>query len=191
MALLPVFQIGIWNGWILVIPMLVTFFCDMRATAARESGQSGDSRLTTNEKRIINAIFVPLTLCLVYAVFLPLRVGTAWLYSGLPIFSFGVVFTVVAVRNFATSPRDKVITKGLYGISRNPMCVGLLIMFIGLGITCASWLYLLLTVVLMILLNANLSGEERYCLHRYGDDYREYMRRTPRWIGKPKSQQGV
>jgi protein-S-isoprenylcysteine O-methyltransferase Ste14 len=100
-----------------------------------------------------------------------------------------LVFAVVAMLNFATSPRDKVITKGLYGISRNPMYVGLLIMYIGLGITCASWLYLLLTVVLMILLNANLSGEERYCLYRYGDDYREYLKRTPRWIGKPKSQE--
>jgi len=189
MLLVPVFKIGIWNAWILVIPMLIIFFFDMGVTSARESGQSGDFRLTTNEKRIINAIFVPLTLCLIYAVFLPLQLETAWLYSGLLIFSFGVVFTVVAILNFATSPRDKVITKGLYGISRNPMYIGLLIMFIGLGITCASWLYLLLTVVLMVLLNANLTGEERYCLYRYGDDYREYLKRTPRWIGKPKSQE--
>jgi len=188
MALLPAFQIGIWNGWILVIPMLVTFFCDMRVTAARESGQSGDFQLTRTEKRIINAVFFPLTLCLVYAVFLPLQLGTAWLYSGLLVFSFGVFFTVVAVLNFAASPRDNVITKGLYGISRNPMYVGLLMMHIGLGIACASWLYLLLTVVLLILLNANLAGEERYCLHRYGDNYRDYMKRTPRWIGKRKSE---
>ena len=186
MSLVPAFEIGVWNAWILVIPMLITFFFDMRVTAARESGQSGDFQLTTKEKRIINAVFLPLIISLVYAVFLPLQLGTAWLYSGLLIFSFGVVFTIVAVLNFATSPRDKVITKGLYGASRNPMYIGLLIMQIGLGIACSSWLYLLLTVVLMILLNANLSGEERYCLYKYGDDYREYMKRTPRWIGIPR-----
>jgi len=185
-SLVPAFEIGVWNAWILVIPMLITFFFDMRVTAARESGQSGDFQLTTKEKRIINAVFLPLIISLVYAVFLPLQLGTAWLYSGLLIFSFGVVFTIVAVLNFATSPRDKVITKGLYGASRNPMYIGLLIMQIGLGIACSSWLYLLLTVVLMILLNANLSGEERYCLYKYGDDYREYMKRTPRWIGIPR-----
>jgi len=188
MSLVPAFEIGIWNAWILVIPMLITFFFDMRVTAARESGQSGDFQLSTKEKRIINAIFLPLIVSLVYTVFLPLQLETVWLYSGLVIFSFGVVFTIVAILNFATSPRDKVITKGLYGVSRNPMYIGLLIMQIGLGITCSSWLYLLLTVALMILLNANLSGEERYCLYRYGNAYREYMNRTPRWVGIPKSQ---
>ena len=187
MSLIPVFEIAVWNAWILVIPMLITFFLDMRVTAARESGKSGDFQLTTKEKRIINAIFLPLVISLVYAIFLPMRLGTAWLYGGLLIFSFGVVFTTVAILNFATSPRDKVITKGLYGVSRNPMYIGLLIMQIGLGLTCSSWLYLLLTLVLMILLNANLSAEERYCLYRYGDAYREYMNKTPRWIGVPKS----
>ena len=139
------------------------------------------------KKRIINAVFLPLIVSLVYAIFLPLQLGTAWLYSGLLIFSFGLVFTIVAVLNFATSPRDKVITKGLYGASRNPMYIGLLLMQIGLGITCSSWLYLLLTLVLLILLNADLSAEERYCLYRYGNAYREYMNRTPRWIGILKS----
>jgi len=125
MPLIPVFEIGVWNAWILIIPMLITFFFDMRVTAARESGQSGDFQLTTKEKRIINAVFLPLVVSLVYAVSLPLQLGTAWLYGGLLIFSFGVVFTIVAVLNFATSPRDKVITKGLYGVSRNPMYIGL------------------------------------------------------------------
>ena len=123
----------------------------------------------------------------VYAVFLPLQLGTTWLYSGLLIYLFGIVFTIVAVLNFATSPKDKVITKGLYRFSRNPMYIGMLLMQIGLGIACSSWLYLLLTVVLIILLKAILSSEERYCLDRYGDDYRKYMNSTPRWIGIPKS----
>jgi len=28
--------------------------------------------------------------------------------------------------------------------------------------------------------------EERYCLEKYGDAYRAYMNKTPRWIGIPK-----
>ena len=62
----------------------------------------------------------------------------------------------------------------------------MILMQSGLGIACSSWLYLLLTVVLVILLNANLSAEERYCLYRFGDDYQKYKNRTPRWIGIPK-----
>ena len=135
----------------------------------------------------MNAVFLPMIVSFVYAVFLPLQLGTIWLYSGLLIFLFGMVFTIVAVLNFAASPKDKVITKGLYRFTRNPVYIGLLLLQFGLGIACSSWLYLLLTVVLMILLNANSSAEERYCLYRYGDDYRKYMNSTPRWIGIPKS----
>jgi protein-S-isoprenylcysteine O-methyltransferase Ste14 len=187
MALMPAFEIGVWNAWIFVIPMLIISFSDMRVTAARESGQSGNFELTGKEKRIVNAVFLPMIVSFVYAIFLPLRLGTAWLYSGVVVYLFGVVFSIVAVLNFATSPKDKVITKGVYSISRNPMYIGLILMQVGLAIICSSWLYLLLTVVLLILLNENLSAEERYCLYRYGDSYREYRNKTPRWIGIPKA----
>jgi protein-S-isoprenylcysteine O-methyltransferase Ste14 len=188
MALMPGFEIGVWNAWIFVIPMLIISLSAMRVTAARESKQSGNFELTGKEKRIVNAVFLPLIVSFVYAVFLPLRLGTAWLYSGVVVYLFGVAFSIVAVLNFATSPKDKVITKGVYSISRNPMYIGLILMQIGLGIICSSWLYLLLTLVLLILLNENLSAEERYCIYRYGDSYREYRNKTPRWLGIPKAE---
>jgi protein-S-isoprenylcysteine O-methyltransferase Ste14 len=186
--LIPAFELGLWNAWIFVIPILILSFFDMRVTAARESGESGDFQLTRKEKRTMSAVFLPMIVSFFYAVFLPLQLGTTWLYSGLIIYLFGTVFTIVAVLNFATSPKDKVITKGLYRFTRNPTYIGMILMQIGLGIVCSSWLYLVLTVVLMILLNANLSAEERYCSYRFGDVYRKYKNRTPRWIGIPKSE---
>jgi len=30
-------------------------------------------------------------------------------------------------------------------------------------------------------------GEEHFCLEKYGDAYREYIDKTPRWLGLPKS----
>ena len=188
MSLIPAFELGLWNAWILVIPMLIILFSDMRATASRESGKAGDFQLTRKEKRLTYAVFLPMDVSWVYAVFLPLQLNTTWLISGLIIYLFGIAFTIIAIRNFATSAKDKVITKGLYSVTRNPTYIGLLLMQIGLGIACASWLYLLLAVVLAILLNANLSAEERYCLYRFGDDYRNYKNRTPRWIEIPKSE---
>jgi len=187
MSIIPAFELGFWNAWILVVPMLIVLFSDMRATAVRESGKAGDFQLTRKENILMNTIFLPMVVSWLYAVFLPLQLGTAWLYSGLVIFLFGIVFTIVAILNFATSPKDKVITKGLYRFTRNPTYIGMILMHIGLGIACSSWLLLLLVVVLMILLNAVLPSEERYCLYLYGDDYRKYKNRTPRWIGIPKS----
>jgi protein-S-isoprenylcysteine O-methyltransferase Ste14 len=187
LSLIPAFEFGLWNAWVLVIPMLIILFSDMRVTASRESGEGGDFKLTKKENRILNAVFIPMIVSWVYAVFLPLQFGTIWLYSGLIILLFGMVFTIVAILNFATSPKDKVITNGLYRFTRNPTYTGIIFMNVGLGIACISWLFLLLTAVMMIMFNAVLSAEERYCLYRFGDEYQKYKNRTPRWIGIPKS----
>ena len=188
MTVIPAFELGLWNAWILLIPMLIILFSDMGATASRESGKEGGFKLTKKENGIANAVFLPMVISWVYAVFLPLQLGTIWLYSGLIICLFGMVFTITAILNFATSPKDKVITKGLYHFTRNPTYIGIILMQTGIGIACTSWLYLLLTVVLMIMLNTVSPSEERYLLYRYGYDYQKYKKRTPRWIGIPKSE---
>jgi len=58
---------------------------------------------------------------------------------------------------------------------------------IGVGIASASWVFLVFTMVTAILWGILVFPEERGCLEQYGDAYREYMNRTPRWIGIPKS----
>jgi protein-S-isoprenylcysteine O-methyltransferase Ste14 len=88
---------------------------------------------------------------------------------------------------FATTPPDKLVTKGIYRYSRNPMQLSVFILLVGVGIATASWVSLLLSVVYMIVPLLWLEAEERHCLKFYGDAYREYMSRTPRWIGIPKS----
>jgi len=187
MSLMPEFELGLWNAWILVIPILIITFSDMRATAARESGKERDFQLTQKEKAMMNVMLLPMIFSWIYTVFLPLQLGTVWLYIGLIVCFFGLVFTTVAILNFASSPKDRVVTKGLYGFTRNPTYIGIIIMHVGLGIACASWLFLLLTAVMLIMFNAVLPAEERYCLYRFGDEYRKFKNKTPRWIGMPKS----
>ncbi len=90
--------------------------------------------------------------------------------------------------NFATTPKEKPVTKGIYRISRHPMYFFGFLIYGGIGIASASWLYLLLAAAYIIFNNISVRVEERVCLKKYGDAYREYMNRTPRWIGIPKSE---
>jgi len=55
------------------------------------------------------------------------------------------------------------------------------------SIASASWLFLLLTIGYTTLSFVGAIPEEKFCLEKYGDAYHEYMNRTPRWIGMPKS----
>ncbi|MCP8316120.1 MAG: isoprenylcysteine carboxylmethyltransferase family protein, partial [archaeon] len=93
----------------------------------------------------------------------------------------------VAIVNIATAPYGEPFTKGAYRYSRHPMYLGQILTLIGVTIASASWVFLLLSIALMILSHLVTIPEERLCLESYGDAYREYMDRTSRWIGIPKS----
>ena len=144
--------------------------------------------LNEKEKKLDYLSTITFFALLVYSVVLPLKLGTAWLYIGLIVYLLGMIFNIVAGANLVNTPLDRPATKGLYRISRNPIYLGTNLIFTGIGIACASWLILLLIAISIILQNILIDAEERWCLEKYGDAYREYMNRTPRWIGIPKSE---
>jgi protein-S-isoprenylcysteine O-methyltransferase Ste14 len=47
--------------------------------------------------------------------------------------------------------------------------------------------FLVITIIFAIIYLIFMPTEERYCLETYGKEYQDYMERTPRWIGLPKS----
>jgi protein-S-isoprenylcysteine O-methyltransferase Ste14 len=61
------------------------------------------------------------------------------------------------------------------------------LLYIGIGIATASWVILLCAILWIGLFHFVLPSEERFLLEKYGDSYREYMNKTPKWIGFPKS----
>jgi protein-S-isoprenylcysteine O-methyltransferase Ste14 len=62
------------------------------------------------------------------------------------------------------------------------------LVYIGTGIASASWVYIPVALLLLATYrSAYMIPEERMCCDRFGDMYREYMNRTPRWIGIPKA----
>jgi len=125
-------------------------------------------------------------LATLYSIFLPLRLGTAWFYTGLPVFLVGLIILVIATVNFATAPEEKPATKGVYSFSRHPLYLSMIIIYIGTGIASASWLFILMGLVNILWIRTEAIAEERYCLARYNKEYREYMNKTPRWIGIPQ-----
>jgi len=100
----------------------------------------------------------------------------------------GVITWTVAMINIRNIPVGEAWTKGFYRYSRHPMVLSSFLVFIGAGVASASWVFLLFAIVFIILSNVSVTTEERFCLERYGTGYREYMNRTPKWIGMPKSE---
>ncbi len=191
MTLIPTFEIGIWNAWILMLyfPLhpLMMIVIDKLVGVGDINKKMGDVPFSKTEKRIFNSMMVLFILAFIYSIFLPLKLTTLWLYIGLPVYTVGLIMLIVAMTNIATTPHGEPFTKGAYRFSRHPMTFWGNIMHLGVSIASASWIFLLLSVVVAILLYYVVIAEERGCLKYYGNSYREYLNRTPRWIGISKS----
>jgi protein-S-isoprenylcysteine O-methyltransferase Ste14 len=191
MSWVPAFKIGLWNAWILVLyfPLhpLIMILVDKAVGTGQFMKKMGAVPHDEKEKRAFTTSMVFLLLLILYSIFLPLKLGTAWFYVGLAIYLLGLAMLVTSIVNAATTPLGHPFVGGMYRFSRHPMLVSHLIALVGVSVASASWLLLLLSLVAMGLQGFQAPAEERGCLELYGDEYRQYLNLTPRWIGMPKS----
>ena len=190
MSLVPAFEISLWNAWILMVLLLAAgiapLYIDYEKTEKRSAGEptgSEQNKTTKITYVITHIIIMPFTLF--YSIFLPLKLGTFWFYTGLPICLLAIIIVLMFSISFATAPLGEPITKGVFAISRHPGYFGFFLGCVGIGITCASWVFLLCALVWIVSWHFGVVEEERILLEKYGETYREYMNRTPRWIGFP------
>ena len=196
MSLVPAFEIGLWNAWIFMGPfLLVTILCMllmMKKGApggpARAVQHACKSKTTLLVATLSKIIYFP---AVIYSFFLPLKLGTIWFYAGLPITLIGLVGTIIVLVDWANASAGQPATRGIYRYSRHPMYVTGVLTFLGVSILSASWVFLLLTIIFGVGVTRTyfVKVEEAQCLGHYGAAYREYINRTPRWIGMPKSRE--
>jgi len=192
MSLIPAFEISIWNAWILPLLVFVTVFTPNLFLS--EEGKKRNKRLegfvTSNRTEKVLAWSTHLVIwpfVILYSIFLPLKLGTALLYVGLPVFVLGLAMHVMITISVAKTPLSKPVTQGAYRISRHPIYFSSFLTFVGIGIASASWVIMLCALLWIVFLNVAAHTEEHFLVEQYGDDYREYMNRTPRWIGIPRT----
>jgi protein-S-isoprenylcysteine O-methyltransferase Ste14 len=188
LSLVPAFDIGIWNAWIIIALLFLTYVPGqiINKEAFNKVNEGWASEQWSRTNRILanatHTIIIPLTT--IYSVFLPLKLGTVWFYIGLPLCLLGLLLNLMAGINVANIPfAEKPITKGIYRFSRHPAYLGGFLLYFGIGIASASWVYILLALAWIIMWGIAVPSEEQSLLKKYGDAYRKYMKRTPRWIG--------
>jgi protein-S-isoprenylcysteine O-methyltransferase Ste14 len=194
MSLIPAFETGVWNAWIFMVPFLLVnllFFILM----IKKGAPGGPSRVPCKSKATLliatasKIIYLP---AIFYSVFLPLKPGTIWFYIGLPITLVGLLGSIVVMVNWAVTPAGEPVMRGFYRYSRHPIYVTGVFMLLGMSVISASWVFLLFTIIFGIGVTRPyiIKIEEAQCLGHYRAAYRDYMNRTPRWIGLPKSKKG-
>ena len=187
MSLVPAFEMGVWNAWIFMVYLLLSIVPFMYFAIKKDVPSVKDTGLSRMSMMLATSSKLFLLPAMIYSIFLPLKFGTAWFYAGLPITLIGLAGYTLVLINWATSPLNSQVSQGLYRYSRHPMYLTMFIFLLGLAIITASWVLLLFFLIFVVGCAVYTNVEEQSCLEKYGDAYREYINRTPRWIGIPKS----
>jgi len=110
---------------------------------------------------------------------------------GLTFVAIGFALAAFSVRSFQNAgttvvpgePSTALVVTGPYHVTRNPIYIGLVLIYFGLAIILTSvWVLLLLIPVLYVLQRGVVEREEAYLSRQFGDAYRKYQARVPRWL---------
>jgi len=183
MELVPALRIGWLNGWLpmgilyLIFGILLLVFPkEVVRRLYERSNWSREQRVIVLIGKLLALVWFPLI------IFTPLKIGTPVFVLGTVIFALGLVGFVVALFNFRNTPLDRPVTEGLYRVSRNPQQFMLLVAGAGISIAIGSWLVLLMLLLGLVFTHRKILAEEASCLRQYGDSYRAYMERVPRYF---------
>ena len=175
-------EIGWLNAWIPAFAMVLIQFVYMFIYKEVGKRAVDTSWYTAEDKR--NAMIGALlqVALLILSVFVPLKTGTVWFWTGAVIYAAAFAGFIQAFYDYAATPRDKTVQCGIYRLSRNPMYFFFFLGMIGVCIASASlWLWGV-TVPFALYNHLIVLGEERYCAQAYGQEYLEYKRKTPRYF---------
>ena len=183
MEFLPDSRLGWLNGWLLLALLVLTdgtlFLAFRKNDVTRLFDRSG----WTKRQIVITVIGKLLALATVLMIiFTPLKLGSYAFIVGTVLVGVGLIGLVKALLDFRNTPPDRPVTQGIYRVTRHPQNLASSLVILGCTIAIGSWLALILFVVARVFLHANLVAEEDVCLREYGEAYRDYMKRVPRYL---------
>lgn len=173
---------SLFGGWIPIVLLMCIQMVMM--SVVKEGGKRAvdTSWYTKKDKAFASWTFILQGAMILLGIFLPFKTETPWFTVGLVIFILGALMMVWAFLSYGKAPLDKVVTGGIYKISRNPMYTSFIIGVIGATVATASLWMLILLILFVIATHGVILGEERYCSETYGESYLKYKKATPRYF---------
>jgi protein-S-isoprenylcysteine O-methyltransferase Ste14 len=132
--------------------------------------------------------YIPIPFLLVMMVFakptiLSISIGLGVVLLGEFIRLWGVAIAGSETRTTGPVGGTFLITKGPFAYVRNPLYVGNILIYCGVGVMAQLlWLAAFAFIFFIVQYTLIVSLEEEYLIKTFGDDYRRYVRSVPRFV---------
>ena len=111
-------------------------------------------------------------------------------WAGLAICVISVIGFALTLASFGSSFRvgidentpDKLVTSGMFAISRNPIYVCFLMFFTGMFIIHRNIVIAVAVVLFALAIHRQVLREEKFLASHYGEEYEEYRRKVRRYL---------
>ena len=111
-----------------------------------------------------------------------------FLYLGWIVLVLGIIFVIWAslsrrkgrILVEKSIGKENLVESGPYAFVRHPEFLGHILIVSGLVLISQHWISLLISVMLIILLHIAMLDEEKKNIEKFGNAYRDYMKRVPR-----------
>lgn len=143
----------------------------------------------------------PLIYVLVFlsAIFIQKRISIDnWIFhlqitkiAGVLFLVISLLFLITSLRQFYISKNTLVLIKpasslqfnGIYSITRNPMYVGLALIYLGISCFVGNWWNIILFPLLLVIVQVYIiKSEEKYLLRKFEKEYVVYKTKVRRWL---------
>ena len=106
-------------------------------------------------------------------------------YAGWIILAFGIIFLLWSSKSRKKGHaegigRESLVESGMYAFVRHPEFLGHILIIFALVIISQHWISLIVGAILIVLLCLAMIEEEKRNIEKFGDAYRDYMKRVPR-----------
>jgi len=103
-----------------------------------------------------------------------------FVYVGLITIALGIVFVSWSSKSRKKVSKEALVESGIYAFVRHPEFLGHMLIIFALVIISQHWISLVIGVILIILLCFAMIEEEKRNIEKFGEAYRDYMKKVPR-----------
>lgn len=172
------------NGFLFVIPFLFIRFILLSVMSTKAVQRASHFAPVQGREKVAYYIYQISTIGIVlYPIFLTLKAEHSWkFYLAMIWYFLGLCLCVIVMINFSFPDHAGLNTNGMYQFSRNPMYIAYFVCFTGIALLTQSVVLFAIVIIFQISAHWIILAEERWCIEKFGESYRRYMKNVRRYI---------